>query len=203
MAKSFFIHRRPHEGMTPAQYMAYFAAEVPRPSQYQEYLRLNYQRSTRITKTYGVSPAVCAAISTFDQPQIWLILTEAWCGDSAQCVPYITKVAACNTHIDVRILLRDQNTDIMAYYLTNGKQSIPKLVAFDETGNELFEWGPRPRAAQELFDRAAAAGKVKAEIYPELHAWYAKDKGRELEKEFLRMLTVAAGRSLADCVPCR
>ncbi|MEM9997992.1 MAG: thioredoxin family protein, partial [Bacteroidota bacterium] len=40
------------------------------------------------------------------------------------------------------------HTDLIERYHTNGSHSIPKLVAFDGDGTELFTWGPRPAEAQ-------------------------------------------------------
>jgi hypothetical protein len=80
-----------------------------------------------------------------------MVITETWYGDSAQNLPIIAKAAELNNKIDLRILLRDSNIDIIDHYLTNGQsRSIPILVAFDLDGNELFKWGPRPLTAKIL-----------------------------------------------------
>ena len=96
-----------------------------------------------------------------------------------------------NSNIDLRILLRDENPDIMDIYLTNGTRSIPKLVAFDENGNQLFEWGPRPKEAQRLIDQWKGEGIVKPELYEKLHLWYGRNRGKELEEEFLEIFSHA------------
>jgi len=107
----------------------------------------------------------------------------------SQNLPYIVKIAELNPLINLRILFRDQNLDVMDLYLTNGRaRSIPKLVAFDENGNELFRWGPRPKAAQEVVDQAIQNGIDKNQYLEKLHLWYSDDKGRTLEKEFSILL---------------
>ncbi|MBS3944017.1 MAG: thioredoxin family protein [Melioribacter sp.] len=147
--------------------------------------KLNLQRSNRISKTYQINEQLKDLIKLFDRTQTWMVITEDWCGDSAQNLPYIVKIAELNPLINLRILLRDQNLDVMDLYLTSGKaRSIPKLVAFDENGNELFQWGPRPKAAQEVVDQAIKNGLDKNEYLEKLHIWYSEDKGRTLEKEF-------------------
>lgn len=152
--------------------------------------KLNLHRSNRIYKTYSVSEHLKEFVSAIDQPQIWMIITEDWCGDSAQNLPYIVKIAELNPLITLKILLRDQNLDVMDLYLTNGKsRSIPKLIAFDENGSELFQWGPRPKLAQEVVDKAIKSGLDKNAYLEKLHSWYSEDKGRTLEKEFSILLS--------------
>lgn len=193
MALEFFHEKRPHNGLTYDEYKTYFEQQSEVESSLQDYMKLNLQRSNRIEKTYQVSSDICEAIGHIQEPQLWMIITEPWCGDSAQCLPYLAKIAECNDQITLRILLRDQNIDIMDQYLTNGKRGVPKLVAFSETGEEHFRWGPRPKPAQKLFDDGIAAGKEKKDIYPEMHKWYAKDKGQALEREILDLLQQFVG----------
>ena len=81
------------------------------------------------------------------------MITESWCGDSAQNLPVIAKLAQLNSNIDFKIVLRDSNLEFMDLHLTNTSRAIPKLVVFDENNNELFQWGPRPVEAQNLFSR--------------------------------------------------
>ncbi|NMB82329.1 MAG: thioredoxin family protein, partial [Ignavibacteria bacterium] len=143
--------------------------------------KLNLQRSNRIYKTYTVSEQVKELIHSINKPQIWMVITEDWCGDSAQNLPYIVKIAELNSLIELRILLRYQNLDIMDMYLTNGKsRSIPKLVAFDKDGNELFQWGPRPKEAQLVVDLSIKNGLDKNAYLEKLHLWYSEDKGQTL-----------------------
>ena len=150
--------------------------------------KLNLQRSTRIMKTYKVSEDLKEEIQKINEPQTWMVITENWCGDSAQNLPYIALMAEENRNISFRIILRDSNLDIMDHYLTNGTRSIPLLVAFDYNGNELFKWGARPNVVQELFLQWKAEGIVKPELYEKLHLWYARNKGQAIEADFLEIL---------------
>jgi hypothetical protein len=114
-----------------------------------------------------------------------MVLTEPWCGDSAQCLPAIVKLAGANADLELQIVLRDSHLEIMDLFLTNGSRSIPRLVAFDGAGAELGQWGPRPQAAQEVFVAAKQAGLEKPEILEKLHLWYGRDRGRALAAELL------------------
>lgn len=153
-----------------------------------EYRKLNLARINRVEKTYEPSENIKNIISGIEK-QIWMVITEDWCGDSAQNLPAIAKIASLNDKISLKIVLRDKNLDLMDLYLTDGKRSIPKLIAFNEELNELFIWGPRPQKAQEYFDNLKNQGLVKDEIIKEIHTWYAKDKCQSLENEFVQLLS--------------
>jgi hypothetical protein len=198
MAKKFFEEGRPHKGMTYNEFMEMSKEKIENTNheelddtdkQIFDYTRLNYQRSQRIKKTYKVGEDLKKLVEEIDTPQIWMVITEDWCGDSAQNLPYIAKIAELNDLIDLRILQRDKNLDIMDQYLTNGKsRSIPKLVAFDTDGNELFTWGPRPQALQDEIEKWKQESEKKSDWIEKVHQWYAKNKGRELEAEFKELL---------------
>jgi hypothetical protein len=91
----------------------------------------------------------------------------------------------------VKLILRDENLEIMDAYLTNGGRSIPKLIAFNsETQEELFTWGPRPQNAQELFMdfKTNPNGRTYADFSIEMQKWYAKDRTKSLQDEFVELL---------------
>ncbi len=154
-----------------------------------ELLKLNLHRSKRVTRTTKISEELKTLVESITSPQIWLVLTEDWCGDSAQILPQIVRVAELNDQITLRILPRDENLDIMDVYLTNGNRAIPKLIAYNETGEELFTWGPRPIAAVELIKAEKDSGKSKEEWQKDLHLWYAKNRGEEVNSELTRILS--------------
>jgi len=157
-----------------------------------DYARINVQRMKRWDKTSTVSEEAVELVRKISRSQIWLILTEGWCGDAAQNIPYIEKLAAFNDKIDVKYILRDENLDVMDDFLTNGGRSIPKLIALDEETWELdFTWGPRPQELQEMMlgYKQDPKGVSSEEFKKNLHLWYARDKNQTLESEFKQLLT--------------
>ncbi len=158
-----------------------------------EYTKLNLHRSNRIEKTYTVSEELQTILKNIKEKQSWMIITENWCGDSAQTLPYIAKMAEINPLIELNVILRDSNLDIIDNYLTNGTRSIPKLIVFDSSGNELFLWGPRPEDAQRLVLKLKNEEIHKEEINQKLHLWYGKDRGKNIEKEFMKILNEKVG----------
>ncbi|MFA3783178.1 thioredoxin family protein [Melioribacteraceae bacterium 4301-Me] len=187
MPKKFFEDRRPHNGMKYNEYLDYFKNKLE--ENFDEHIKLNFQRTNRIHKIYQIDNELKNIILRINSNQIWMVLTEAWCGDSAQSLPYIAIFAEQNPKIDLRILLRDSNLDIMDQYLTGTSRSIPKLISFDLDGNELFQWGPRPKKAQELIAKLRDEGIPKEKYLEELHKWYANDKGKSIEEEFKKILS--------------
>ncbi len=198
MIKEFFVERRLHNGYTFEEYTELVdkyieTADLATMNDFDKALyettKLNQHRSRRINKTYVPDNELIEVIKQIDEKQIWMVITEGWCGDSAQTLPYIAIMARLNSNIDLRILERDKNPDIMEQYLTNGKlRSIPKLVAFDESGKELFQWGPRLEEAQTLVDRLKAEGMKKKEFTEKLHLWYGRNRGKNIELEFIELL---------------
>ncbi|TLU89601.1 thioredoxin family protein [Dyadobacter sediminis] len=153
------------------------------------YTRLNLSRMQRLNKKVTVNEDLKKTIDRFQFPQTWFILTEAWCGDAAQNIPSIVALASLNPQITVKLLLRDENPEIMDAYLTNGGRSIPKLIAVDENFNELFTWGPRPSGAQEML-KAYQANPVKPymEFAEDIQRWYISDKTESIQKELKELL---------------
>jgi len=155
-----------------------------------EYTKLNLQRMRRWEKTFSVKDEVASkALQTI--PQTWWIITEPWCGDSAQIITQLGKIAeSSNGRIDMKIILRDENLSIMDHYLTHGSRSIPKLIAVDKQGKELFQWGPRPASAQQIVSewKQNPGERTYEDLKREVHLWYARNKGEEVQSEILSKL---------------
>src|SRR5699024_8381052 len=114
-----------------------------------EYTKLNQSRIRRLNKNQEIPLEVQKKIQAINKKLVWVVLTEGWCGDAAQSVPILNKLAEFNPNIELKIVLRDTNIDLMDLFLTNGGRSIPKLLVWD-TEEVLFTWGPRPTEATKL-----------------------------------------------------
>lgn len=158
-----------------------------------DYARLNLQRMNRLDKTWKISDDQENRMLSIDTPLTWLTITEGWCGDAAQIIPVIEKLAVSNPLIDHKLILRDENLELMDQFLTNGTRSIPKTIIMEtETKRVLASWGPRPSGAADLLKQLKANPDIpKEEMYNQLHGWYAKDKGRQTASEFLHIVETA------------
>ena len=153
------------------------------------YSQLNETRMNRLEKTIEVTPETKAKLQNLDKKYIWLVLSEGWCGDAAQIVPVIHKMAEATDKVELKIALRDDNDALMQHFLTNGGKAIPKLIVLDaETLEVVLDWGPRPHGAKQLIlDYKAAHGVVDEPAKIELQKWYLHDKGISIQNEIVEM----------------
>lgn len=153
------------------------------------YGKLNRQRMHRLEKTVGLNESLAKKSHNNQRKMIWLIITEGWCGDAAQNIPIIEKIAAESEHIETRYVLRDENLELMDAYVTNNARSIPKLIALDaETMEEIGTWGPRPQLAMDYFYEMRESGLEKPQMMENLQRWYNSDKNQAIQDEFENLL---------------
>jgi len=131
-------------------------------------------------------------------PTTWLVITEGWCGDAAQNLPFLNKMAELNPNITLKLVLRDEHPELMDEFLTNGGRSIPKVIGLDESLNVLGSWGPKPIPMQkEFLENKVSQERTGKEFTEYLHLWYAKDKGLTLQNEILAILDVWKQKQLS------
>ena len=153
------------------------------------YIRLNQSRMQRVEKTFSVSPAIAQQVKNLKHKTWWLILPEHWCGDAAQTLPVLNKIAEISEgKIVMKLVYRDENVELMDRFLTTRTRSIPKLIQLDEDLNITGSWGPRPLVAQQLVKQLRSDTTQEGHYGHELHLWYAKDKQQSIEQEILELL---------------
>jgi len=153
------------------------------------YSKLNDKRMKRLDKTVKLTKETLAKIKDVKEPQTWLVLTEGWCGDAAQNLPVINKIAEENPNINLKLVLRDENLELMDEFLTNGGRSIPKLIALNKENEVINTWGPRPTTATQMVaDYKAKKGSLDAEFKEDLQVWYNKNKGENTQEDIVSML---------------
>ncbi len=140
-----------------------------------------------------VSDAAVARLAAIGGRWHLLVLAEDWCGDAVNTLPVIARLverAPADT-LDLRILPRDANLDIMDAHLSNGARSIPIAIVLDAAYRERGWWGPRPR---ELQAWVVGEGRLldKESRYREVRRWYARDHGASTVDEILRVIERAA-----------
>jgi len=152
------------------------------------YSKMNLSRMKRWMKAGVMNPELEEAVKAISEPQTWVVLTEAWCGDAAHTVPFMALLAELNPNITLDIKMRDENLDLMDKYLTKGGRSIPKMIAFNVSEQEVFNWGPRPKKMQEAFYEMKELNLPYSEVSESLQKMYNKDKGILFQEEFLGLL---------------
>ena len=153
------------------------------------YSELNETRMNRLEKTIKITDEVQEQLNQLDKKQTWLVIAEGWCGDAAQILPIINKMVESSKNIDLKIVLRDENDYLMNDFLTNGNQSVPKLILLDEENSIIGDFGPRPEPARKLIaDYKEKNGVVDEPIKVELQKWYLNDKGVSTQNEIMQLI---------------
>lgn len=158
------------------------------------YTKMNVQRMRRLDKTIHLSESLMETIRMFKNKFRFLVISEGWCGDAAQIVPVFNKIAQdFSDHVELKLVLRDQNLEMIDAHLTNGGRAIPVLLILDNEGRVVLSWGPRPAVLQSLILSWKVETTDMMALAERLHGWYAKNKTRAIQDELvllLRQLTV-------------
>lgn len=135
-----------------------------------------------------VDPEAVRRVEAIEGEWHLLVLSEDWCGDAVNTVPVIDELAARTRNLDLRILSRDGNPDLMDAHLTNGRsRSIPVVIVYDADFVERAWWGPRPAELQRWMLGEGQAMEKDAR-YRESRRWYTHDHGRSTIAEIVGLL---------------
>ncbi|MGK9045245.1 thioredoxin family protein [Mammaliicoccus vitulinus] len=110
-----------------------------------------------------------------------LVITEDWCGDAMMNIPVLLNIADY-ANIEVKVFHRDEDTNLIDQYLTNGTaRSIPIFVFLNDNHEQEHVWGPRAIIVQKHVeilrkdlpskDDATYAEKEK-EVHHQIHEAY-------------------------------
>lgn len=156
-----------------------------------EFSKLNDKRMDRLDKTLKVTNETMLSLQQLKEPVTLLVISEGWCGDAAQIVPMVNKIADSSDYISIKIVLRDQNEPLMNQFLTNGSKSIPKVILLDANNNVLNSWGPRPSIATNMvLNYKKKNGGLDADFKRNLQVWYNKDRGISTQEDIVKLLKV-------------
>ncbi|SRX75782.1 thioredoxin family protein [Aequorivita antarctica] len=153
------------------------------------YTKLNFSRTKRLDKTAEIPEESIDAFKSISEKQTWLVISEPWCGDAAQTLPFLNKISQLTENIELKIVLRDENPEFMDKFLTNGSQSIPVVIMLDEDFNVFQTFGPRSTNATKLVnDYKAQHGKIDDTFKEMLQVWYNTDKGVSIVNDILETI---------------
>ena len=154
-----------------------------------DYSLLNDKRMDRLDKTLKVSEDTLNSLNQLNENFTFLVIAEGWCGDAAQILPVINKIAEASTKINLKVVCRDENDELMNQFLTNGTKSIPKIIIVDNNNEVINSWGPRPSiAAKMVLDYKDKNGGLDDVFKKDLQIWYNKDKGTNTQKDLVELL---------------
>lgn len=196
MTKTELLKKAWKTGLTYPKYQAMVDALVKQgkttgPDQSEKmvnYTKLNASRMHRWVKTTKVGNEVVEQLKN-KNIQI-LAITEAWCGDTAQNLPYFHLLAE-KANIAYQLCFRDEDEDLMKHFLTNGGKAIPIVIFMNDDFEVLATWGPRPKPVQEMVMNYKQLPEPKPsydEFSIDVQKWYNADKMQTLEQEVLNIL---------------
>ncbi|MFB9865297.1 thioredoxin family protein [Rufibacter immobilis] len=136
-----------------------------------------------------LEPDLVNLLREVPRPQLWLVLTEGWCGDAAVHLPVLAALADQSAEIELRTVLRSEQPAVMDAYLTNGGKSIPKLIALHaQTLQPLGTWGPRPQVLQDYVLELKKQELPLPDFIKKSLQHSEEDNGQALQAELLHLL---------------
>ena len=156
--------------------------------EYRQYYELGLQRIDRTWKKYMPDGDQLHTLESKNFRGKILIISEAWCGDASATVPALIKFFDGKN--EVKIFLRDSDKSLINQFLTNGTESIPKVLILNEDFSVKNSWGPRPKFGHELLLKFKADPEAypRETFYNDLQLYYAKNRGKDAVAEILELL---------------
>lgn len=179
------------KGISYSEYLSRFEKEMKdgTATTMADKLPINWQRNSRINKHFVLDDDSIESLNNLVHKRYWLVITEHWCGDSAQIIPVINKIAeSSNGKIELRLIYRDSNLTLMNAHLTNGGKSIPKLIQLNSNFEVTVEYGSRPAMAQKLVMDLKINPATATKYSEVLHKWYAKDQQVQIQRELMALV---------------
>ena len=136
--------------------------------------------------------ALVQRLQALAAPRYLLALAEDWCGDALGTLAPLASLVDQVPQLELKILARDENLDIMDAHLTRGARAIPVVIVLDEQFAELGWWGSRPAPLQRWVSSPEAKALSKEERYREIRRWYASDRGHTALGEITDLLEAGA-----------
>ena len=171
---------------------AIFDAAVP----FREWIRSGESADNRERMLQALSgpllePADHRRLAGLTRPVHVVAIAEDWCGDVVRHVPVLEALAGATNQLRVGYVGRALHPDVLARFLTNGGEAIPRFVFLSEEFVECGNWGPMPARCRAVIARGKACGDLPA-ARRKVAELYAADPGRrEVIDELLELLEIA------------
>ena len=144
-----------------------------------------------VYKHAQVDDALVARATRAGGPWHLAVLSEDWCGDAVNSVPVVQRLVERVPALDLRMLGRDANPDIMDAHLTGKSRSVPVVMLLDADLRERGWWGPRPAELQ-AWVLGPGQALDSTDRYREIRRWYARHHGATIVDEVVSMMERAA-----------
>jgi len=137
----------------------------------------------------AVTPDLITRMRALPEKRRLLVVTEDWCSDSANTVPYIARlVDGAPERLEIRLINSQLGKTLMEAHRTpDGRAATPTVVVLGADGRVIGAWTERPSSVQTWFLEKQNTTMQKA-LHDELLAWYAKDAGTTTVAEIADIL---------------
>jgi hypothetical protein len=121
-------------------------------AQYHELMQANKERMAQFVDEVQVSDEDIAWWRGRGPLKVYT-LTYDGCGDALYNIPVLAKIAQQCPNIDLRVVQRDENLDIMDRYLNEGiYRSVPTFIFMNENLEEIGNLKERPAEITRIID---------------------------------------------------
>ena len=154
------------------------------------YSGLNDTRMSLLDETITISDSNLEKLKSLKKKYIWLVLAEGWCTDSAQVLPILNKMANESGIVDLKIVLPEENEELLSFFVINGKSSIPKVIIVDKESGAVFgSWGPRSKIAERFIkEYKEKNGSMDEASNSDLLLFHMHDKGTSVQDELISLM---------------
>lgn len=154
-----------------------------------EMIPRNYDLIQQTLKQYEPSDKLKTLVEKQEGAVDAYIIMEDWCPSSTGYAPYIVKILQELPDHTLYIVPRDANKKFMSHYLTDGKESIPKLVILDKDGSELFTWGPSSTKESKVSEEIKKKNPDKADFEKAMEKWYKENNPAAIEEDMIKLFS--------------
>jgi len=127
-----------------------------------------------------------AAFFNNRSPMQILVIAEDWCPDVVQNLAMLARICEDVPGLELSIVRRDANSELMDEFLSDGKRRIPAIAFFDTTFTEITRWAGRCVSAQKWIDTDVLHGRTWHDLSDdELEAFHI-EYDRRFRESFAR-----------------
>ena len=163
--------------------------ELDDPKELVPLYAMNLKQSREIRKNFRYNPGMEKKAKSYQADLKFLIISEGWCEDAAQIVPIVDRLAE-TIGAECKIILRDENLELMEEYHTDGSHSVPMIIGVTPEGEEAFRFGPRPSKAMEFTNRFKKDPDKysKDDFIEDLDRFYLENHGQDIISEIIELI---------------
>ncbi len=139
-----------------------------------------------------VPPAFVERLNAASGDWRLLAVAEVWCADSANSVPYLSRLADASRTLHLRVVDSTVGRTVLETHRTpDGRAATPVVLVLDAMGHEVGALVERPGAIQSVYMQKHTTVTSDA-MRDEIFAWYDRDRGQTAMRTIVEIVEQAA-----------